>query len=38
MAFFVGVLLSTITQKNRQDFEMELQRSSDRYKMLKKEK
>ena len=35
IAFFVGVLLSTITQKNRQDFEMELQRTANEYKRIK---
>lgn len=35
IAFFVGVLLSTITQKNRQDFEMELQRTANEYKRMK---
>ncbi len=34
ISFFSGLVLDTIKQKNRQDFEMELQRSNDRYKDL----
>ena len=35
LSFFAGQILKTINQKNRQDFEMELIRAMDRYKMLK---
>ena len=34
ISFFSGLVLDTSKQKNRQDFEMELQRSNDRYKDL----
>lgn len=34
ISFFSGLVLDTIKQKNRQDFEMELQKSNDRYKDL----
>lgn len=34
ISFFSGLVLDTIKQKNRQDFEMELQKSNDRYKEL----
>lgn len=34
ISFFSGLVLDTMKQKNRQDFEMELQRSNDRYKDL----
>lgn len=34
ISFFSGLVLDTIKQTNRQDFEMELQRSNDRYKDL----
>ena len=37
-SLFVGLLLSTSVQKNKQDFEMELHRVSDRKKDLKNEK
>lgn len=33
-SFFSGQILQTIYQKNRQDFEMDLYRAADRYKML----
>lgn len=36
ISFFSGLVLDTIKQKNRQDFEMELQKSNDRYKDLLK--
>ena len=38
ISLFVGLLLSTSVQKNKQDFEMELHRVSDRKKDLKNEK
>lgn len=38
ISLFVGLLLSTSVQKNRQDFEMELHRVSDRKKDMKNEK
>lgn len=34
-SFFAGMILQTITQKNRQDFEMELYRINERLKKLK---
>ena len=34
ISFFSGLVLDTIKQKNRQDFEMELHKSNDRYKDL----
>ncbi len=34
ISFFSGLVLDTMKQKNRQDFEMELQKSNDRYKEL----
>ncbi len=34
ISFFSGLVLDTIKQKNRQDFEMELHRSNDKYKDL----
>lgn len=37
MSFFQGLLLSTIGQKNRQDFEMELQAIQREYKKIKSE-
>lgn len=37
-AYFAGIILSTISQKNRQDFELELQKTSFRMKQLEKEK
>ncbi len=37
MSFFLGLLLSTIGQKNRQDFEMELQAIQREYKKIKSE-
>lgn len=36
ISFFVGLLLSSTVQKNRQDFEMELIRCTDRYNEIKK--
>lgn len=36
VSFFSGLVLDTIKQKNRQDFEMELHRANDRYKELLK--
>ena len=36
IAFFAGVLLATISQKNRQDFEMVLQQCDREYKKLTK--
>ena len=38
ISLFVGLLLSTSVQKNKQDFEMELHRVSDRKKDMKNEK
>lgn len=35
LSFFAGQVLKTINQKNRQDFEMQLIRASDRFKQLK---
>lgn len=35
ISFFSGVVLDTIKQKNRQDFELNLHRASDRFKDLK---
>ncbi|RDU22163.1 glycosyltransferase family 2 protein [Anaerosacchariphilus polymeriproducens] len=37
-AYFAGIILSTISQKNRQDFELELQKTGFRMKQLEKEK
>lgn len=37
VSFFAGMVLDTIKQKNRQDFEMNLHRTSDQFKRLKKE-
>lgn len=37
ISFFAGLVLDTIRQKNRQDFEMNLHRTCDRLKDLKKE-
>lgn len=37
-SFFAGLVLSTIAQKNRQDFEWQLERVSDRYRRLLREK
>ena len=37
VSFFAGMVLDTIRQKNRQDFEMNLHRTSDQFKRLKKE-
>lgn len=34
ISFFSGLVLDTMKQKNRQDFEMELHKSNDRYKEL----
>lgn len=34
VSFFSGLVLDTIKQKNRQDFEMDLQRANDKYKEL----
>ena len=34
ISFFSGLVLDTIKQKNRQDFEMELKNTADRYKDL----
>ena len=34
VSFFSGLVLDTIKQKNRQDFEMELKNTADRYKDL----
>lgn len=34
LSFFSGLMLDTVKQKNRQDFEMQLNRSSDRFKDL----
>lgn len=36
-SFFAGLILQTMCQKNRQDFEMELVRIDERYKELKKD-
>lgn len=36
VSFFSGLVLDTIKQKNRQDFEMELHRANDKYKELLK--
>lgn len=36
-SFFAGLVLQTIVQKNRQDFEMELLRIEERYKNLRKD-
>ncbi len=36
ISFFAGLVLDTIKQKNRQDFEMQLHRAGDRYKDLMK--
>ena len=36
-SFFTGMILQTVCQKNRQDFEMELQRCSDRMKGMDKD-
>ena len=36
VSFFCGLVLDTIKQKNRQDFEMELHRANDKYKELLK--
>ena len=36
-SFFTGMILQTVCQKNRQDFEMELQRCSDRMKGMSKD-
>ena len=36
ISFFVGLLLSSTVQKNRQDFEMELIRCTDRYNEIKR--
>lgn len=38
ISFFAGMVLDTIKQKNRQDFEMNLHRTSDKFKRLKEEK
>ena len=38
LSFFSGMILDTIKQKNRQDFEMLLHRTSDRFKELSNEK
>lgn len=35
VSFFSGMILDTIKQKNRQDFEISLHRTSDQFKMLK---
>lgn len=35
ISFFSGLVLDTIRQKNRQDFEMQLHRTSDQFKFLK---
>lgn len=34
ISYFSGLVLDTMKQKSRQDFEMELQRANDRYKDL----
>lgn len=38
ISFFAGMVLDTIKQKNRQDFEMNLHRSSDQLKHLRQDK
>lgn len=37
ISFFSGLVLDTIRQKNRQDFEMQLHRTSDQFKLLKRQ-
>lgn len=37
ISFFSGLVLDTIRQKNRQDFEMQLHRTSDQFKLLKQQ-